>query len=88
LQDAFENHLKPEILEFKDLQLDYLDTRLTASADLALVTRQYRVRGKLGERVIDSTGNETIVWKKVSGSWKVAHIHYSHPCPRPPAPKQ
>lgn len=88
LQDVFENHLKPEITEFQDLQLDFSDVRATPGADLALVTRQYRVRGKLGERVIDATGNETMVWKKVAGSWKIAHIHYSHACPRPPAPKQ
>lgn len=83
LQDVFENHLKPEILE--DLQVELSDVRLTAGADLALVTRQYRVHGKLGERTIDSKGNETLAWKKISGEWKVVHIHYSHPCPRPPA---
>ena len=88
LQDVFENHLKPEILEFQDLQLGFSDVRITPGTDLALVTRQYRVRGKLGERTIDATGNETMVWKKVAGSWKIAHIHYSHPCPRPAsAPK-
>lgn len=88
LQDVFENHLKPEILEFQDLQLDFSDVRISPSADLGLVTRQYRVRGKLGERMIDATGNETMVWKMVGGQWRIAHIHYSHPCPRPPAPSQ
>ena len=38
-----------------------------------LLMRQYRVRGKLGERNIDATGNETMVWKKVGGQWKIAH---------------
>ena len=86
LQDVFENHLKPEILEFQDLELDFSDVRITSGTDLALVTRQYRVRGKLGERVIDATGNETMVWRKVAGSWKIVHIHYSHACPRPSPP--
>lgn len=86
LQDVFENHLKPEITEFQDLQLDFSDVRLTPGTDLALVTRQYRVRGKLRERTIDASGNETMVWKKVAGSWKIIHIHYSHPCPRPSPP--
>lgn len=88
LQDVFENHLKPEILEFQDLQLDFSDVRISSGADLALVTRQYRIRGKLGERIIDATGNETMVWKTVGGQWRIAHIHYSHPCPRPPVPSQ
>ena len=86
LQDVFENHLKPEILESHDLQLDFSDVRITHGADLGLVTRQYRIRGKLGERVIDAIGNETMVWKKVASRWKIAHIHYSHPCPRPASP--
>ncbi len=43
-KDAFENHLKPEILE-GGLQLSFSDLRVTASSGLALVTRQYRVKG-------------------------------------------
>lgn len=88
LQDVFENHLKPEIVEFEDLQLEFSDVRVTPGADLALVTRQYTIRGKLRGRDINAGGNETMVWKKVGAGWKIAHIHYSHPCPRPPAPKQ
>jgi ketosteroid isomerase-like protein len=86
LQDVFENHLKPEILESQDLRLDFSDVRVTSGADLALVTRQYRIRGKLGGKLIDATGNETMVWRKIEGNWKIVHIHYSHACPKPPAP--
>lgn len=86
LQDVFENHLKPEIVEFEDLQLEFSDVRITPGTDLALVTRQYTVRGKLHGQDINAGGNETMVWKKVGSEWKVTHIHYSHPCPRPPAP--
>ena len=88
LQDVFENHLKPEIVEFEDMALELSDVRITPGADLVLVTRQYTIRGKLRGRDINASGNETMVWKKVGAEWKVAHIHYSHPCPRPPAPKQ
>jgi len=86
LQDVFENHLKPEIVEFEDMVLDLSDVRITPGADLVLVTRQYKIQGKLRGRDINAGGNETMVWKKVGSQWKVAHIHYSHPCPRPPAP--
>jgi ketosteroid isomerase-like protein len=88
LQDVFENHLKPEIVEFEDMALELSDVRVTPGADLVLVTRQYTIRGKLRGRDINAGGNETMVWKKVGAEWKVAHIHYSHPCPRPPAPRQ
>ncbi len=82
-KDAFENHLKPEILEADGLQLSFSDVRVTASSGLALVTRQYQVKGTFQGKVVDSTGNETQVWKQTDGQWKLIHTHYSHPCPRP-----
>lgn len=82
--DVFENHLKPEILE-GTLQLSFSDLRIAAGTDLALVTRQYRVRGRFEGREIDASGNETLVWKKSNGQWKILHIHYSHACPKPAA---
>jgi ketosteroid isomerase-like protein len=81
-RDAFENHLKPEILEGDGLELSFSDVRVTASSELALVTRQYRVKGRFGGKAIDSTGNETQVWKLTDSQWKILHIHYSHACPR------
>lgn len=81
-KDAFENHLKPEILEGEGLHLTFSDLRVTASSGLALVTRQYRVKGTFEGKAVDSTGNETQVWKLTDGQWKILHIHYSHACPR------
>ena len=84
-KDAFENHLKPEILEADGLQLSFSDTRVTAKSGLALVTRQYQVKGTFQGKAVDSTGNETQVWKQTDGQWKLIHIHYSHACPKPKA---
>lgn len=86
LQEVFENHLKPEIVEFEDLKLEFSDVRVTPGTDLALLTRQYTIQGKLRGREINARGNETMVWKKVGTEWKIVHIHYSHPCPRPTPP--
>ena len=82
-KDAFENHLKPEILEGDGLQLSFSDLRVTANSGLALVTRQYQVKGTFQGKAVDSTGNETQVWKQTDGQWKLIHIHYSHACPKP-----
>ena len=83
LQNVFENHLKPEILEFQGMQTEVSDVRITPGMDLALITRQYKIQGKFQGREINAGGNKTIVWKKLGPDWKVAHMHYSHPCPRP-----
>jgi ketosteroid isomerase-like protein len=87
-QDAFQNHLKPEILEGEGLQLSSSDVRITTSADLALVTRQYRVRGTFQGRTIDASGNETQAWKRTNGEWQLVHLHYSHACSKTPPPAQ
>ena len=86
LQDVFENHLKPEIVEFEDFQMEFSDVRITPGTDLTLVTRQYKIRGRLRGRDIDAGGNETMVWKKMGAEWRIIHLHYSHPCPRPSSP--
>lgn len=83
LADVFENHLKPEIIEFEDLKAEFTDVRITSGKEMALVTRQYKIQGKMRGKEITAAGNETMVWKKVGKVWKLAHIHYSHPCPRP-----
>jgi ketosteroid isomerase-like protein len=82
-KDAFENHLKPEILEADGLQSSFSDLRVTANSGLALITRQYRVKGTFEGKAVDSTGNETQVWKQADGQWRLIHIHYSHACPKP-----
>ena len=84
IEDVYGHHLKPEIEAFEGLQLDFSDVRITQADDMALVTRDYKVKGKLGERMIDAKGNETMVWRQINGNWKIIHIHYSHPCPRSP----
>lgn len=88
LQDVFENHLKPEITEFEDMKMEFSDVRITPGSDLALLTRQYKIQGKLRGREINAAGNETMAWKRVGPDWKIIHIHYSHPCPRPSPPQK
>jgi len=83
IADAFENHLKPEILEAKNWKLEYSGARITEGTELTLVTRQYRIHGTIEGKTVDSTGNETLVWKKTGAGWKIVHIHYSHPCAKP-----
>ena len=82
LDDVWENHLRPEVTEFENATAEFSDIRVSATAEMALVLRQYRIQATMKGRPIDARGNETMVWVKREGAWKVAHIHYSHPCPR------
>ena len=88
LQDAYENHLKPEISEFENLKMEFSNVRTTVGNDVAVVTREYHIQGKLEGKEIDASGNESMAWKKNRGRWRIFHIHYSHPCPKPTAATQ
>lgn len=82
LQDAYENHLKPEISEFENLKMEFSNVRTTAGEDVAVVTREYHIQGKLEGKDVDASGNESMAWKKNRGRWRIFHIHYSHACPK------
>ena len=85
LEDAWENHLKPEIQGFQFLNAEFADVRVWVAGDVAIVTRQYSIQATMNGRPIDARGNETMGWVKRDGAWKVVHLHYSHPCQRSPA---
>jgi len=83
LEDVWEHHLRPEVEAFQNLRGEFTDLRVWVSGELGLVTRQYSIQATMRERQIDARGNETMGWARRDGEWKVVHIHYSHPCPRP-----
>ena len=86
LDDVWEHHLRPEVSAFEGTKADFTDLRVWASDELALVTRNYAITATMNGRAIDARGNETMGWALRDGAWKVIHIHYSHPCPRPAPP--
>lgn len=85
LDDVWEHHLRPEVAGFENMKAEFTDLRVSATTDMALITRQYSIQATMNGRPIDARGNETMVWVRRDGAWRVAHIHYSHPCPRPPS---
>jgi ketosteroid isomerase-like protein len=47
------------------------------SRDLAWVLSVVRITGKINNRPIDLTTNETILLKREGGRWQITHIHWS-----------
>ena len=86
LDDVWEHHLKPEVEAFQQTKAAFSDERVWVAGDVALVTRQYSIQAVMNGRPIDARGNETMGWIRRGGEWRVVHIHYSHPCPRPTQP--
>lgn len=85
LADVWDNHLRPEVEAFQNTTANFSNVRVSATSDMALVTREYSIQATMNGKAIDARGNETMVWVRRNARWVVAHIHYSHPCPRPAA---
>jgi ketosteroid isomerase-like protein len=45
--------------------------------DMAYVTTEKRMTGKFNDKNIDSISLETVVLRRIEGSWRIAHIHWS-----------
>ena len=54
--------------------------------DSAYATSEYAIKAKMGDRMLDSTGLETLVLMKAAdGTWKIRHSHTSSRPRRPAA---
>lgn len=47
------------------------------AGDLAWVASEGRTQGRYKERDIDRITTETVVLRRVSGAWKIVHVHWS-----------
>lgn len=52
-----------------------------AAADLAWISSESRTKGVFRGRPVDRIMVETMVLRKVSGAWRIIHIHWSSALP-------
>ncbi len=87
--DYRDRHLGPELKAFENLEFRHTDTRVTMlpGGQSAYATSRYTIKAKMGDRMIDSEGLETLLLIKASdGAWKIRHSHTSsRPARRPAA---
>jgi uncharacterized protein YcnI len=86
--DYRDRHLGPELKSFENLQFGHSNTKVTVlpGGQSAYATSEYSIKGKMGDRQLDSGGLETLVLvKSADGTWKIRHSHTSTRPRRPPA---
>ena len=84
--DYRDNHLGPELKAFQDLQFAHSDTKVTLlpGGEAAYATSRYTIKAKMGDRLLDSEGLETLLLVKSADGWKIRHSHTSsRPARRP-----
>lgn len=73
------DHLSRILPRLSDMKVDYSDVTYHPGADLALVTRYYKLQAKLEGKDFIRFGNESLVWKIEGGQWKLLNWHLSQP---------
>lgn len=89
--DYRNNHLAPELKEFKNTKYAFSDLKVKVDGKTAWATFKYSLAAEIGTRKIESGGLGTAVLEKREGQWRIVHWHSSAPrrSPQPaqPAPK-
>lgn len=90
--DYRDNHLAPEIKEFKNTKYELSDIKTKIDGKITWSTFKYTISGDIEKRHVDGAGLGTAVLEKMKGSWKIVHWHSSatrkKPAPqKSPAPK-
>jgi len=88
--DYRNNHLAPELKEFKNTKYAFSDLKVKVDGKTAWATFKYSLFADIGTRNIQSGGLGTAVLEKRGGRWQIVHWHSSAPrrAPSPsPTPK-
>ena len=83
--DYRDRHLGPELKAFENLEFGHTDTVITLmpGGESAYATSRYSIKAKMGERLLDSEGLETLMLVKTPEGWKIRHAHTSSRARRP-----
>ena len=84
--DYRNNHLGPELKEFKNTKYAFSDLKVKVDGKTAWATFKYSLAAEVGTRKIESGGLGTAVLEKRAGQWRIVHWHSSAPR-RQPAPQ-
>lgn len=88
--DYRNNHLAPELKEFKNTKYSFSELKVKVDGKTAWATFKYSLSADIGTRNIQSGGLGTAVLEKRDGRWQIVHWHSSAPrrAPSPtPSPK-
>lgn len=73
------NHLGPELQTFQEMTADFTDLRIRESKGMAIITRQFSIKGIRQGNPFFIRGSETQGWDFREGRWQLSHIHMSFP---------
>ena len=88
--DYRNNHLAPELKEFKNTKYAFSDLKVKVDGRTAWATFKYSISAEIEAKKIEGGGLATAILEKREGKWRIVHWHSSAPrrTPSPsPSPK-
>jgi len=86
--DYRDNHLGPELKEFKSIQYSFHDIKPHVSGDMAYATFKSHIAVKMESREVEGESLVTAILMKTAAGWKIQHIHTSRIPPKKPEDKK
>ncbi len=86
--DYRDNHLGPELKEFKSIQYGFMDIKPNVSGEAAYATLRYHIAVKMEARDVEGEGLATAILMKTAEGWKIQHMHTSRIPPKEPEEKK
>ena len=83
--DYRDRHLGPELKAFENLEFAHSGTKVTVlpGGESAYAISRYTIKAKMGDRMLDNEGLETLLLIKTPEGWKIRHSHTSGRARRP-----
>jgi len=86
--DYRDNHLGPELKEFKEIQYSFSDIKTRISGDMAYATLKSHIAVKMELREVEGESLATAILMKAANGWKIQHMHTSRIPPKKPEDKK
>ncbi|MGH7454411.1 MAG: nuclear transport factor 2 family protein [bacterium] len=86
--DYRDNHLGPELKEFKSIQYSFHDIKTHVSGDMAYATFKSHIAVKMASREVEGESLATAILMKTANGWKIQHMHTSRIPPKKPEEKK
>lgn len=77
--DYRNNHLAPELKEFKNTNYAFSDLKVKVDGKTAWATFKYTISAEIEAKKIESGGLATAILEKREGKWRIVHWHSSAP---------
>lgn len=71
------HHLDADMAFLKGVKQSSIANSVQVRGDVAWVMNQGKTIGTYKDKAIDSASTETMVLQRISGEWKIVHIHWS-----------